>query len=116
MQRQREKAVPTAVEKLVTAMRSAITNSCWEILTEALYGREENKAAAWKQLSPQEQQQLTQLTPPDVKLLAQARKAGKIAAFAEHSTGGIYSVWRTFDDEAETLSSTALSGFLQNLA
>lgn len=105
-----------AVDKLVTAMRCAIANESWEILTKALYGNEQYKAKAWKQLSTQEQEQLRQLIPPQVRMLAQARKAGKIAAFVEHEVGGIFFVWLRAEVEAEILTSSAVPNFLQNLA
>lgn len=104
------------VQKLVEAMRRAIANENWDILAETLYGREEHKAAAWKQLTEKEQQQLTKLTPPHVRLLVQARREGKIAAFVEHSTGGVFSIWRTRESDQEIISSTALPCFLEDLA
>ncbi len=110
------KTVSPEVEKLAIAMRSAIANSNWEILTETLYGREQYKAQAWQQLSPQEREQLAELTPPEVRMLAQARKSGKIAAFVEHTSGGMFSVWLKIDSEPQPLSSTAVAGFLQGLA
>lgn len=103
------------VEVLVKAMKKAIANWSWEILAEALYGKEQHKAAAWKQLTPTEREQLTQLTPPQVRMLAQARREGRIAAFVEHSSGGIFSVWTTMDGEVQTLTSTAVAGFIQDL-
>lgn len=105
----------TPSEKLAAAMRNAIASKDWEIFTTALYGNEKYKAEAWKQLSAQEQQQLTQLTPPQVKMLAQARKAGKIATFVEHSVGGVFYIWLDGEAEAKMMTSTALPGFLQNL-
>lgn len=118
MQRHKEqKAVMSpGVDKLVTAMRKAIANQNWEILTIALYGNEQYKEQAWKQLSTQEQEQLRELTPPQVKMLAQARKAGKIAAFVEHELGGIFFVWLHGQPHAETLTSSGVPSFLQNLA
>lgn len=108
--------ISSAVEKLVCAMRNAITNRNWEILTIALYGNEQYKAQAWKQLSIQEQEQLRELIPPQVQMLAQARKAGKIAAFVEHEVGDIFFVWLHGQPEAETLTSRAVPSFLHNLA
>lgn len=118
MQRHKEQKVviSPAVEKLVLAMRNAIADQNWEILTIALYGNEQYKAEAWKQLSTQEQEQLRELTPPQVKMLAQARKAGKIAAFVEHEVSGIFFVWLHAQAHAETLTSSAVPSFLQNLA
>lgn len=118
MQRHKEQKLDmfAAVDKLVTAMRCAIANESWEILTKALYGNEQYKAKAWKQLSTHEQEQLRQLIPPQVRMLAQARKAGKIAAFVEHEVGGIFFVWFRAEAEAETLTSSAVPIFLQNLA
>lgn len=108
--------ISPAVEKLVCAMTQAIANSCWEIVTQALYGNQQYKAQAWKQLSSQQQEQLRQLIPPPVKMLAQARKAGKIAAFVEHEIGDIFFVWLHGQPEAETLTSSGVPSFLQNLA
>lgn len=114
--KQQRAVISPAVEKLVLAMRNAITYQNWEILTIALYGNEQYKAQAWKQLSTQEQEQLTELAPPQNKMLAQARKAGKIAAFVEHEVGDIFFVWLHGQPEAETLTSSGVPSFLQNLA
>ncbi len=99
----------TDVEILYQAMLDTIASNDWEYLRTCLVNGQEHKLAAWKMLSPHEQQQLKILIPESIRLLKEAVKRGVIASFREDDEGDIFWVWKTSDSEPELVTGTAIA-------
>lgn len=96
-------------EKVLQGMKDAIASNNWEFLRLALIGREQHKAAAWKRLSSQEQEQLDALIPEPIRLLKAALKRGAIAGWKEDDEGGIFYIWKSADSEPELVTGTSVA-------
>lgn len=112
-QQYREQERQNNVDIVFEAMKEAITTSNWEFLRLVLINREQYKATAWVRLSDTEKQQILAIVPPEIRLLKKAKKEGRIAAFKECESGGIFWVWKHDDAEPSLLSGTAVSSFFR---
>ena len=106
---------PSDFEIVLKGVKDAIASSNWEFLRLALINREQHKAAAWKMLSPQEQQQLDALIPQPIRLLKEAVKRGAIAAWKEDDEGGIFHVWESVDSLPQLVTGTSVARKFHNL-
>lgn len=116
MSQDREQERQNNIDIVLDAMKEAIATSNWEILRLALIDREQYKSAAWAMLSAIQKQQISELVPPELRLLKLAKKEGRIAAFKECEEGGIFWVWQTVDADPNFLASTAVSNFLREVS
>lgn len=105
----------TDLEVLVQAMKDAIASKNWEPLRRELLIRKNHKAEAWALLTGDEQQEIENLIPEELKILKAAQESGVIASFTEDEEGGIFWVWETSDAQPRLLSGTAVAKFLRSI-
>lgn len=115
MPQDRKQECQNNIDVVFNAMKEAIATSNWDVLRLALIEREQYKVAAWAMLSTIQKQQISELVPPELRLLKLAKKQGAIAAFKECEEGGIFWVWRTLDTDPNFLSGTAVANFLRDV-